>query len=196
MPTVLNVGAGPATEIPAHYSGWKHLRLDIDPKSGADVVCDARLLEGRIPPATYDAIYCCHNLEHYYPHEGMQVLRGFAHVLKPDGFAEFRVPDIQEVLEVAVKQGLDIEDELYMSPAGSIRLLDALWGWQEKIARSGNDFYAHKTGFSWKSLVRTLAQAQFAAVYRVPPLALFELRAIAFRQAPTDAQRKLFAAAI
>ncbi len=192
MPTLLNVGAGSRSkEFPAHYTGWKHLRLDIDPNCGADIVCDARELRECVPPASCDAIYCSHNLEHYYPHDGERVLRGFLHVLKPDGFAEIRVPDIGEVLRAAASRGLDLEDELYASPAGPICVLDVLYGWQEEIARSSQEFYAHKTGFTSKSMIRVLSQTGFTAVVLVPPVAMYELRVLAFKQAPTVAQRRL-----
>jgi len=192
MPTLLNVGAGSKhKEIPSHYTGWEHRRLDIDPGCGADIVCDARELRERVPPASCDAVYCSHNLEHYYPHDGERVLLGFVHVLKPDGFAEIRVPDIGEVLRAVASRGLDLEDELYASPAGPIRVLDVVYGWQEEIARSSKEFYAHKTGFTAKSMARALSQAGFATAFLVPPMAMYELRVFAFRQAPTEVQRRL-----
>jgi predicted SAM-dependent methyltransferase len=42
-------------------------------------------------------VYCSHNLEHYYHHEVPRVLAGSLHVLKPHGFAEIRVPDVEAV---------------------------------------------------------------------------------------------------
>jgi SAM-dependent methyltransferase len=191
MPILLNVGAGKRPDLPRHFAGWQSLRLDIDPDCGADVICDARHLKERFPPSSYDAIYCCHNLEHYFPHEGARVLRGFAHVLKPDGFAEIRVPDVVEVMNAVAGRNLDIEDELYASPAGAIRVLDVIYGWQAEIARSGQDFFAHKTGFSAKSLTRALTEAGFPAVVLVPPIAVYELHAIAFKRMPTDETRRL-----
>src|SRR5438045_1858589 len=93
-PRVLNVGGGSKEiPLPPHYADWEHVLLDIDPTAKPDVVCDARGLSA-LPAAEYDAIYCSHNLEHYYKHDGIKVLRGFMHVLKPNGFAEIRVPDI------------------------------------------------------------------------------------------------------
>lgn len=74
-------------------------QLDIDPNCGADIVRVARELRERVPPASRDAIYCSHNLEHYYPHDGELVLSGFLHVLKLHGFAEIRVPDIGTVAQ-------------------------------------------------------------------------------------------------
>jgi SAM-dependent methyltransferase len=191
MQTLLNVGAGKHPELPPHYAGWRSLGLDVDPDCGAEVVCDARFLHDRFPPASYDAIYCCHNLEHYFPHEGERVLRGFAHVLKSDGFAEIRVPDVGEVIRTAAQRGLDLDDVLYVSPTGPIRVLDVLYGWQVEIALSGKDFYAHKTGFTANSLRRILLGAGFEVVHFVRPIAIFELRAFAFKKAPSEAQIRL-----
>ena len=196
MPTVLNVGAGESQEIPPWYAGWKNVRLDVDPSTGADIVCDARLLQERVPEGSCDAIYCSHNLEHYLPHDGARVLQGFLHVLKPEGFAEIRVPDIGETIRAVVQRGLDLEDELYNSPAGPIRVLDVLYGWQAEIARSGRDYYAHKTGFTLKSLVRALVHAGFREVFRLRTGVLFELHVVAFRQPPNDSQRGLFRTAV
>lgn len=64
MKKVLNVGGNTkAIPLPPEYAGWEHVLLDIDPKGNPDVVCDARELT-TLPSATYDAIYCSHNLEH------------------------------------------------------------------------------------------------------------------------------------
>jgi len=51
-----------------------------------------------------------------------------------------------------VDTGVDIEDVLYTSAAGPITSRDVLYGWAVEIERSGQDFYAHKTGFTPKSL--------------------------------------------
>ena len=69
-------GYSKTVAIPAHYAGWEHVLLDIDPGSGADIVCDARRLD-TLPPAQFDAIYCPHNLEHYYAHDVPKVVAGF-----------------------------------------------------------------------------------------------------------------------
>lgn len=69
-------GYSKTVAIPAHYAGWEHVLLDIDPGSGADIVCDARRLD-TLPPAQFDAIYCSHNLEHYYAHDVPKVVAGF-----------------------------------------------------------------------------------------------------------------------
>jgi SAM-dependent methyltransferase len=188
---VLNVGGNSKhIPIPPHYAGWEHLLLDIDPRGKPDIVCDARELAS-LSPAQFDAVYCSHNLEHYYKHDGAAVLRGFLHVLKDDGFAEVRVPDLKALMKQVVDTGMDIEDVLYTSPAGPITPRDMLYGWAVEIERSGQDFYAHKTGFTPKSLHRMLREAGFVTVVllAVPPM--FELAAFAFKTSPRPEQRAL-----
>jgi SAM-dependent methyltransferase len=190
--TVLNVGgSSKKVAIPEHYRDWDHLVLDIDPRRGPDIVCDARRLE-TLAAGRYDAVYCSHNLEHYYHHEVPQVLSGFAHVLNETGFAEIRVPDMPAVFRKMLDDGMDFADVLYDSPAGPIRVLDVIYGWSPEIERSGNDFFAHKTGFSGKSLGEALLAAGFAEVWNAPPFGPYELRALAFKRTPTPEQRRLF----
>jgi hypothetical protein len=190
-PSVLNVGGGSKQiPIPDHYRGWNHLLLDIDPKGGPDVVCDARELAG-LAAGRFDAVYCSHNLEHYYKHDGARVLRGFLHVLKPHGFAEIRVPDLRSVMKRVVATGMDIEDVLYVSASGPITVRDVIYGWGRQIEASGDDFYAHKTGFTPASLRGVLERAGFVEVFIEEAEAAFEVRAVAFKTRPTESQRRL-----
>jgi len=192
VPSVLNVGGNSKTmPLPDHYRGWDHLLLDIDPRGDVDLVCDARELQTR-KPAQFDAVYCSHNLEHYYPHDVPRVLRGFVHVLKPEGFAEIRVPDVGWVMRAVVEKGMDIDDVLYDSPVGPILVRDVFYGWHVEIQRSGQDFFAHKTGFTAKSLVAALRAAGFAAGAVCEPLGLYEVRAVAFLRPPDEVQCRLF----
>lgn len=194
IPCVLNVGgSSKGIRIPAHYSGWRHLLLDIDPRSGADFVCDARELLAQ-PPAQFDAVYCSHNLEHYYRHDAVRVLRGFLHVLKTDGFAEIRVPDIRLVMQAMLDKALDIDDVLYQSGVGPILVRDVIYGWHVEIERTGQDFFAHKTGFTARSLTAILKYAGFAQVVSVPAIGVYEARAFAFKREPTETQRALLIA--
>lgn len=189
---VLNVGGGnKSIPIPPHFDGWEHLLLDIDPRGNPDIVCDARALES-LEACQFDAVYCSHNLEHYHRHDGAAVLRGFVHVLKPDGFAEIRVPDVQAVIRHAVGAGMELEDILYQSPAGPIAVHDVIYGYGKEIQASGNDFYAHKTGFTPKSLYRALEQAGFARTFVSTLVEAFEVRALAFKSEPTRLQCQSF----
>ena len=189
---VLNVG-GNSKEIPIppHFAQWRHDLLDIDPRGNPDLLCDAREL-GAQPGASYDAIYCSHNLEHYLHHDAKRVLLGFLHVLKDGGFADIRVPDIGQVMRHCVASDLDLDDVMYTSPAGPIRVRDVFWGLGTMIERSGNDFYAHKTGFTRQSLTRILENAGFAEVFLdAEGEPAFEIRAIAFKRAGSNPHKTL-----
>ena len=190
MKKVLNVG-GNSKEIPLppEYAGWEHVLLDIDPRGSPDVVCDARELS-TLPGSTYDAVYCSHNLEHYYRHDALKVLAGFIHVLKADGFAHIRVPDMGDLMKVVVNNNLDIDDFLYQSPAGPITVRDVIYGYGVEIERTGNDFFAHKTGFTQKSLMAILQQSGFAFVFA--GVGNLEVVALAFKNKPSEYAAKLF----
>lgn len=190
MKKVLNVGGNSkAIPLPEQYAGFEHLLLDIDPSGAPDIVCDARLL-ATLDAARFDAVYCSHNLEHYFRHEVQRVLTGFLHILKDGGFAHIRVPDIHEVMRTALERGLDVEDALYNSPAGPITVLDVLYGYGVEIERSGQEFFAHKTGFSQQSLLNALKQAGFSAIYI--GTGNLELNALAFKGKPAPGARPLF----
>ena len=187
---VLNVGGNSkAIPLPSRYADFEHLLLDIDPRGKPDIVCDARTLT-TLEAGQFDAVYCSHNLEHYYRHDVPKVLAGFLHVLKEGGFAEIKVPNIAEVMKETVERGLDIDDVLYQSPAGPIMVLDVLYGYSVEIERSGQDFFAHKTGFTPKSLVKAIRAAGFSVIYTgARPL---EISAFAFKGTPNAAFVKLF----
>lgn len=190
MKRVLNVGGGSkAIPLPPQYAGFEQVLLDIDPTGGPDLCCDAREL-ATLDAAQFDAVYCSHNLEHYHRHEVPKVLAGFRHVLKPGGFAQIRVPDIPAVMKLAVERGLDVEDTLYDSPAGPISVLDVVYGLGRQIEASGVDFYAHKTGFSQRSLDRELKRAGFGRTFTA--LGNLEVNTLAFVGEPGPEARTLF----
>lgn len=173
---VLNVGGGSkATPIPARYEGWEHVLLDIADGPDVDIVMDARALKALGPEFRVHAAYSAHNLEHYHAHDVATVLAGMRHVLLPNGEVHIIVPNIGQLICDMVEHRIDLDDVLYMSPAGEIRPLDVLWGYGAEIEQSGNDFYAHKTGFTAKRLHRVLEAAGFADVKVVANLDRLEL---------------------
>lgn len=182
-------GNNKAIPLPPQYAEFKHLLLDIDPKGSPDIVCDARELSS-LEADQFDAVYCSHNLEHYYRHDVPRVLAGFLHVLKDGGFAQIRVPDIADVMRVTIERDLDIDDVLYQSPAGPIMVLDVLYGYSIEIEQSGQDFYAHKTGFTQKSLMAALQKAGFTKVYS--GTRNLEINALAFKGMPDENTCALF----
>lgn len=190
MEKVLNVGGNNKTiPLPPHYAEFEHLLLDIDPKGSPDIVCDARELMS-LEANQFDAVYCSHNLEHYYRHDVPKVLGGFLHVIKDGGFAQIRVPDIAEVMRVSIEQNLDIDDVLYQSPAGPIMVLDVLYGYTVEIEQSGRDFYAHKTGFTQKSLLAALNRSGFSKTSSM--IGNLEINVIAIKGEPNQNTRALF----
>jgi len=180
---VLNVGGNnKSIALPAEYEGWEHVLLDIDPAVKPDVVCDARELKS-LEAKQYDAIYCSHNLEHYYSHDVPKVLTGFGHLLADGGFVDICVPDLDAVMRVAVEKEIDIDDVLYEVKAGPITVKDVIYGYGIEIERSGCEYFAHKTGFTPKSLRRALHQCNFPFVYI--SIGDLEVRAIGFKDKPT-----------
>ncbi len=191
---VLNVGGNNRdVGLPSCYEGWEHILLDIDPAGKPDIVADARNLF-ELPGASFDAIYCSHNLEHYYAHEAIDVLAGFLYLLKDQGFAQIRVPDLGELMRTVVQKDMDVGDIAYDSPAGPISVRDMIYGWQLQIERSGHDFYAHKNGFTQKSLSALLNEGGFQHIFMAS--GDLEIMAFAFKQAPGEYAKNLLGLAL
>jgi SAM-dependent methyltransferase len=187
-PRVLNVGGGTSRDLPPHYKGWEQVLLDIDPNVKPDVVCDAKEMR-KLPPAKYDAVFCSHNLEHFYRHEVPAVLAGFLHVLKPDGFVQIAVPDMMELFERVVRDCRDIDETWYSSSGGPISFHDVIYGWGKAVAQ-GNLYYAHKTGFSDKTLTKALSSAGFRHVMTAREQGNLHAYAFKSKAKPTPARLK------
>lgn len=185
----LDVGGGTGIQArPHYYSHLRHVRLDIDPKVCPDRCMDARLLRWQ-EPNQYEAIYCSHNLEHYDPDDIPVVLQGFCHVLKEDGFAEIKVPNISRIADIMIHSQAELADFFYQTKQGPVFFRDPFYGFAQEIASSGQFFYAHKMGFSPKSLREVLLKNGFCMVVIECPL--IEIRALAFKNPPTEYHQKL-----
>jgi hypothetical protein len=88
------------------------------------------------------------------------------------------------------EERLELDATLYESPAGQISVLDVLYGFGVEIERSGQDFFAHKTGFSPELLSKYLRQAGFGKIYTTR--GNLEIKALAFRTLPTEDARRMF----
>ncbi len=159
---VLNVGSGPQGAERLHQSfrtaDWKEVRYDIDQAVKPDIVgsiVDLREIED----ASFDAIWCSHNLEHLHTHDVPKALAEFHRVLKPDGFALISTPDLEAIAELIVSGRL--EDVAYNSPAGPITALDMLYGLSIAV-QQGNTYMAHNTGFTADRLGRLLVESGFS----------------------------------
>ena len=158
---MLNVGGGASRYLPPEYDGWEQDLLDIDPAVKPDICCDAlELVDKHEHQCRYDAVYCSHNLEHFYAHEVQQVLAGFKKVLQ-SGFVDISVPNVKGLMQTMLQGNLDVNDVFYRTGQGApITFHDVLYGWSQAMSQ-GNLFYAHKCGFTAISLHKALSDAGF-----------------------------------
>jgi predicted SAM-dependent methyltransferase len=177
---LINVGGGASRDVPSFYKGWEQDVLDIDPNVGADIVCDAKKMR-TLKSSVYDAVFCSHNLEHFYRHEVPTVLAGFMHVLKPDGFAQIAVPDLTTLFEQV--RNRDVDETWYEAQSGKVTFHDVLYGWGRVMA-NGNLYYAHKCGFTEKSMAKELQAVGFKKTFTAVD-AVGNLHAYAFKKPPT-----------
>jgi len=160
----LHVGCGPnykdRTTRGFASENWQEFRLDIDESVKPDIVSSVLDLDV-IEPESFDAIYSSHNIEHVYAHEVPIMLRGFLRILNDDGFFVVACPNLIPVARLIVEDKLT--EPAYVSPAGPISPLDILHGHGASIQK-GNEFMAHKTGFTPKSLHAALLKAGFQSI--------------------------------
>jgi SAM-dependent methyltransferase len=161
---ILHVGCGGKRENalpePFNTPEWDEIRLDLNPAVEPDYladICDMPV----VPSDSMDGIYSSHNIEHLYPHDVPRALAEFNRVLRDGGIVVMALPDMQRVAQfVAVG---NLEEPLYISPAGPICAIDIMYGHRPSMA-GGNLFMAHKTAFTATSLARELMAAGFSDV--------------------------------
>ena len=165
MKTFLHVGCGP--QIKSQIKGfnndnWKEIRFDIDKNVNPDIVgtlTDMKLVKTN----SVDAVYSSHNIEHIYPHEVPIALKEFYRVLKDDGIVVITCPDLQSVCEAVVEDKL-LEPLYETSEGDKISPIDILYGWRPAIAE-GNEYMAHKGGFTYSVLNTAFFEAGFKTRY-------------------------------
>jgi predicted SAM-dependent methyltransferase len=162
--TVLNVGCGyPLRQkLHRHFHGpeWREIRLDLDPAVQPDIVCSITDISP-VAADWVDAVWSSHNLEHLQRHEVPLALAEFLRVLKPHGLLLLTLPDLQQVARLVAEDRL--EESAYVSQSGPITPLDMIFGHTASLAR-GNQFMAHRTGFTARSLHKLLIEAGFVEV--------------------------------
>jgi predicted SAM-dependent methyltransferase len=162
--TVLNVGCGyPLRQkLHRHFHGpeWREIRLDLDPAVQPDIVCSITDISP-VAADWVDAVWSSHNLEHLQRHEVPLALAEFLRVLKPHGLLLVTLPDLQQVARLVAEDRL--EESAYVSQSGPITPLDMIFGHTASLAR-GNQFMAHRSGFTARSLHKLLIEAGFVEV--------------------------------
>ena len=192
MKTFLHVGCGNNNK--SHLRGfnndnWKEIRFDIDKNVNPDIVgtlTDMKLVE----TGSVDALYSAHNIEHIYPHQVPIALREFYRVLKDDGMVVITCPDLQSVCEAVIQDGL--LEPLYDSPSGPISPIDTLYGHRRFIAE-GNEYMAHKGGFTYSVLDKALYEAGFKARCGARRPEHWDLFIVAFKQKKSEEEIKKIA---
>lgn len=148
MKSVLVAGSGPDSLPLWEQQGYRVVRLDIDPSTKPDIVADMVDM-GDVGP--FDAVYCCHALEHLYPHQVGLALREFLRVLLPGGTATIVVPDLQDVPPT--------DDPL---PGIGLPGLHLIYGDPAEI--ESRPYMAHHSGFIESTLRAAMEAAGFARV--------------------------------
>ena len=143
--------------LPAYFSSWEHLRVDIDPEVRPDIIADIRDLSV-IGTGAADAIWGAHCIEHLYQYEVPLALRQMRQVLKDEGILIVVVPDLQKIAGLIADDRMT--ETLYESAAGPITPHDILFGYGAALA-IGKKYMAHKTGFTPTSLADSLKAAGF-----------------------------------
>ena len=192
MKTLLHVGCASLdiSDLKGfNNDNWTEIRFDIDETRNPDIVgtiVDLSLVETE----SVDAVYSAYNLDHIYPHEVPIALKEFFRVLKNDGIAVIKCPDIQSVCEAIGKDKL--LDTFYQSPVGPITPIDILFGNRKAIAK-GNEFMAKKGGFTYSVLDGALHQAGFVIRYGGRIKNGRELAVVAFKSMKTELELKSIA---
>jgi len=182
MKTFLHVGCGPQDQNNIHgfnNDNWKEIRFDIDKNVNPDIVgtlTDMKLVKTN----SVDAIYSSHNIEHVFPHEVPIVLKEFHRVLKDDGMVVLKCPDLQSVCEAVVNDKL-LEPLYETSEGHKISPIDILYGWRGPIA-AGNEYMAHKGGFTYSVLKDAFNEAGFKLHYGGKNTNAWELFIVSFKQ--------------
>ena len=138
---------------------WIEIRYDIDTRVNPDIV-GSMLDMTSVKDASIDAIYSSHNIEHLYPHQVQIALSEFSRVLKHDGFVIITCPDLMSICELVVQDKLT--QPAYTSPAGPIAPIDMIYGFRAAI-ENGNEYMAHKSGFTQSVITNCLKSAGFNA---------------------------------
>lgn len=183
----LNLGSADVEMGASWYSDFDIVTFDIDERSGADIIGDARELwiavdksdfgvPGVVQPhGQFDAVHVSHLLEHFYERENDAVLEGIFHVLKDDGMVDIWVPNIMKAARKAINYGIDAS--IYSADAGSIDFHQMLYGLDD------NPYMAHHQGFDLIKLARVVGKT--FPIVRQAFRGNYEIGVVAFKQEPT-----------
>lgn len=157
---ILNVGAG-TTSVHSqidYFKNYKEIKLDVS-ATNPDIISDITTLEG-VPDDSVDAIWACHVVEHVYYHKLPDVFKSMLRVIKPDGYAVIRVPDIGSIAHMIEE---DLFTPVYDTSVGPICPIDILYSSRVLVEKYGEPM-CHKTGFTEKSMSGILQSLNIKAL--------------------------------
>lgn len=191
---LVNLGCGPKGSmwLPAMFSNWREVRVDLDVEVAPDILADITDLSA-IETGSVDAIWSAHCIEHVYLHQVSQAVAEAYRILRDDGFYCLIVPDLQAIAEYIAQDRL--HEVVYEAPAGPVVAHDMIYGHGPSIAR-GRTSMAHRCGFTPTLLLQKLREAPFAEIV-MRRRANQELAAIACKRASaSDGEREAFLTAL
>lgn len=147
---MLNIGCGTShiSKTNPYFRDWKEVRADLY-RDDVDMKCDLVKMD-HIGDGSFDCVWASHVVEHQYWHELPIVFENIMRVLKDDGFAIVKVPDIGAVAD-RIKDGLlDPIPQLY-----GLAPIDFLYGMRMRVEADPLG-EIHKTCFTMDSMSRIL----------------------------------------
>lgn len=158
--TVLNVGCGTTalSDQTAQYIGWEEIRVDSYDNPTITVKSSLTDLK-EFADESVDSVWACHVVEHCYFHDLPKVFGSIMRVLKDDGYAVVRVPDLGAIAKLIDEKLLE---PVYQSPAGPICPIDMIYGHRGQVAHSPG--MEHKTGFTSTSMSQILQSLEINAL--------------------------------
>lgn len=187
----LHVGCGRITKQALkgfNSDEWHEVRFDIDPDVHPDIVGTITDMSG-VESESVDAVFSSHNVEHVYPHQVPQMLRELLRVLRPGGFLVVTCPDLRSVCAALIQTGPMAV--LYQSSMGPITPLDILYGHIASV-QAGNEYMAHKGGFSIESLCRQLSEAGFGTLHGGARSDVYDLWVLAFKGEVSNEEAQVY----
>lgn len=179
----LNVGCGvtPLNQQSEYFitPEWKEIRVDAFPNATRDI--ESSLLDLKeIDDESCDVVWACHVVEHMYWHELPSVFNSIVRVLKKDGYAIIRVPDLGSIAD-KIKTAL--LEPVYGSAGGAISPIDMIYG--HRPSHTANIGMLHKTGFTAQSMSQILSSLGIKAFIKEG--GNFEVIALLYKdKEPTD----------
>ncbi len=146
---ILHAGCGGENLPPWFPVKGEEVKLDIDERLKPDIVAS---IDNMGDIGEFDALYCCHCLEHLQWFRAMTALREFYRVLKPGGIAFAHVPNLD---------GIPPDDTVIYTTSEGLQItgLDMYYGY--RAFSFDNPYMLHGCGFVPHTMYKALKAAGF-----------------------------------